>query len=176
MIRRRKGWRVVAVLAAALFLVINLAGGVYAALLGELVHAGIHAALLLGAYGAWRVASGRGWPRGAAAGGAPPELTNRLTNLERSVEAVAIEVGRIGEGQRHVTRLFTERRAAAAANEGRRGAGAGPRRDRAARADAARRPALSRQPRVAARRAVRRGRPRAPRGARAGGPRAAPRR
>jgi hypothetical protein len=31
-----------------------------------------------------------------------------LTHLEQSVDAVAIEVERIGEGQRFMTRFFTE--------------------------------------------------------------------
>jgi hypothetical protein len=52
MTRRAKIWRVVAVL----FVVVNLAGGVYAALRGEVLHAGIHAALmLLGQYAVWRL-------------------------------------------------------------------------------------------------------------------------
>jgi hypothetical protein len=115
MIRRSKGWRAVAVAAVVLFLVVNLAGAVYAAVLGEMLHAGVHAALLLGGvYAARLVTTGRGWPWRRPDAAAPPELTSRLTQLEQSVEAVAVEVERIGEGQRYVTRLFTERAAAAA--------------------------------------------------------------
>ncbi len=40
----------------------------------------------------------------------PPELTARLDGLDRSVEAVAIEVERIGEGQRFVSQLMAPRR------------------------------------------------------------------
>jgi hypothetical protein len=41
-----------------------------------------------------------------------------LTHLEQSVDAVAIEVERIGEGQRFMTRLFTENGAPRARGEG----------------------------------------------------------
>jgi hypothetical protein len=39
----------------------------------------------------------------------PPELTQRLDAIERSVETTAIEVERIGEGQRFVTQLMAKR-------------------------------------------------------------------
>ena len=49
------------------------------------------------------------WRRGAAVvTGLPAELYERLTRIEHSVESVAIEVERIGEGQRFMTRVFTE--------------------------------------------------------------------
>ncbi len=38
----------------------------------------------------------------------PQELSDRLQRVEQSVEATAIEVERIGEGQRFMTKLFTE--------------------------------------------------------------------
>ena len=38
----------------------------------------------------------------------PQELADRLMRVEQSVEATALEVERIGEGQRFITRLFTE--------------------------------------------------------------------
>jgi hypothetical protein len=38
----------------------------------------------------------------------PPELNDRMANLERGMEAVAIEVERVGEGQRFVTQLLAE--------------------------------------------------------------------
>ena len=109
MTRRAKVWLVVAVL----FLVGNLAGAVVAAAAGELHHAGVHVALaLLGAYLAWRVSRGRVAHRAdAASATAPSEFAARLRGLEQSVDAVAVEVERIGEGQRFVTRLFAERAA-----------------------------------------------------------------
>lgn len=56
--------------------------------------------------GATRAASGAGG--GSVIPALPRELTDRLTHLEQSVDAVAIEVERIGEGQRFMTRFFTE--------------------------------------------------------------------
>lgn len=38
----------------------------------------------------------------------PKELSDRLIRVEQSVEATSLEVERIGEGQRFMTRLFTE--------------------------------------------------------------------
>ena len=49
------------------------------------------------------------WKRGAAAGASlPAELGERLTRLEQGMDAVAVEVERIGEGQRYMTRMFAE--------------------------------------------------------------------
>jgi prefoldin subunit 5 len=49
------------------------------------------------------------WRRGAAAVTAfPQELTERLDRLDQSVDSIAIEVERIGEGQRFVTRVMSE--------------------------------------------------------------------
>jgi hypothetical protein len=42
----------------------------------------------------------------------PPEVTSRLERIERAVEAVAIEVERISEGQRFTTRLLSEGKSA----------------------------------------------------------------
>lgn len=109
MTRRSKVWLVVAVL----FTILNLAGAVIAVAAREPLHAGAHLGLmLLGAFFVWRLAPGRYarrlWPVGRSSA-IPRQLTDRLTNLEQSVDAVAIEVERIGEGQRFMTRLFTER-------------------------------------------------------------------
>lgn len=37
------------------------------------------------------------------------ELHDRLTRIEQAVEAIAVEVERVAEGQRFVTRVMTER-------------------------------------------------------------------
>lgn len=110
MTRRSKVWLVVAVL----FISVNLAGAGIAAVQGELLHTGVHAGLLLlGAYLVWRLAPRRYARRIWRWGGSeipdlPREFTDGLTHLEQSVDAVAIEVERIGEGQRFMTRFFTE--------------------------------------------------------------------
>jgi hypothetical protein len=99
MTRRSKIWLVVAVL----FILANFAGGLMAAWQGELLHSGVHVGLLLlGVYVVRRLAPRRdALPRLGA-------LTDRLTQLEQSLDAIAIEVERIGEGQRFMLRLFTE--------------------------------------------------------------------
>ena len=99
----------------AIFTLGNIAGGAYAGMMGEMRHAGLHVVLaLVGAYVTWLVATRRRMadeaPRLAAAGAGSPELSSRLTNLEQSLDAIAVEVERVGEGQRFMTRLFTERK------------------------------------------------------------------
>ncbi|MGH7490492.1 MAG: hypothetical protein ACRENK_06490 [Gemmatimonadaceae bacterium] len=60
------------------------------------------------------------WRRSAATVTAfPKELMERLQRMEEAVESTAVEVERIGEGQRFLTRLFTE-------GESARAIGAGP--------------------------------------------------
>ncbi len=44
----------------------------------------------------------------------PREFADRLTRMENAIEATSLEVERIGEGQRFLTRLFTEKEAAQA--------------------------------------------------------------
>lgn len=59
------------------------------------------------------------WRRGATVVTAfPRELADRLARMEQALEATSLEVERIGEGQRFLTRLFTE-------GEGARALGAG---------------------------------------------------
>ena len=49
------------------------------------------------------------WKRSAAAVTSfPQELVDRLNRLDHSVDSIAIEVERIGEGQRFVTRVLTD--------------------------------------------------------------------
>lgn len=53
--------------------------------------------------------SRRLWKRGSVVMSPfPREVTDRLARLEQSADATALEVERIGEGQRFLTRLFTE--------------------------------------------------------------------
>ncbi len=53
--------------------------------------------------------SRRIWRRGAkVVTSIPKELIDRLANVEQTVEATAVEIERIGEGQRFMTRIFTE--------------------------------------------------------------------
>jgi hypothetical protein len=63
--------------------------------------------------------SRRIWRRSAAAVASfPREIGERLLRMEQSLEATAEEVERIGEGQRFLTRLFTEGEGARAIGSG----------------------------------------------------------
>jgi len=54
--------------------------------------------------------SRRIWRRGAQVVSAlPREVAERFTRLEQAIDAVAVEVERIGEGQRFMTNFFTEK-------------------------------------------------------------------
>jgi hypothetical protein len=44
----------------------------------------------------------------------PSELTNRLERIEQAVDAIAVEVERISEGQRFTTKLLSDTRPGAA--------------------------------------------------------------
>jgi len=102
MTRRSKIWRVV----AALFTVGNLVGAAYAAVLGEGPHTGAHIALmLLGAYVVWRLAPNSETQEYAS----DLPIDDRMEQLQQSVDAVAIEVERIGEAQRFSAKLQAER-------------------------------------------------------------------
>jgi hypothetical protein len=51
----------------------------------------------------------RRWERESLNARVPPEVAARLERIEQAVEAVAIEVERISEGQRFTTKLLSER-------------------------------------------------------------------
>ena len=56
------------------------------------------------------------WRRSAAAvTSLPQEVIDRLTRLDQAVDSIAVEVERIGEGQRFMTRVFAEKGSAAPA-------------------------------------------------------------
>jgi hypothetical protein len=102
---RGRVWRAV----AAAFIVINLGGGIYAAAVGETMHAAVHAVLLvlgIAAYSAFR-------GRRADPTALPGETAARLKHLEASVDALAIGVERVGEAQRYQTKILDEKTKAA---------------------------------------------------------------
>lgn len=50
------------------------------------------------------------WKRSAAAiTSLPQDIYDRFARVEQSLDAIAVEVERVGEGQRYVTRMLTER-------------------------------------------------------------------
>ncbi|MEP6690726.1 MAG: hypothetical protein ABJD07_06180 [Gemmatimonadaceae bacterium] len=60
--------------------------------------------------------------RGAQQVKIPPEVTQRLEHMEQAIDAIAVEIERISEGQRFTTKLLSERTQAA----GGLAAGGGP--------------------------------------------------
>ena len=104
MARRSLLWRV----GAVIFTVVNVAGAVYAYAMGEAQHATVHVLLLaLGAsaYVIWRLIVMARRPD------APPAQLpeGRLDYLQQSVDAIALEVERIGEAQRFNEKLRAEK-------------------------------------------------------------------
>jgi hypothetical protein len=101
MTRRMGVWKA----AAVVFTVVNLVGLGMAMAAQEQMHSGIHVALsLLGAYAWWRL-SGRRSPVGSTDDALADQ---RLEALQQSVDAIALEVERIGEAQRFHARLQAE--------------------------------------------------------------------
>jgi hypothetical protein len=104
MTRRSKLWR----WAAGLYAFINIGGLIYAAAADEEMHAMLHLFLLLlgvAAFVGWWVArrSSRDTP-------SQPQLPEaRIEYLQQSVDAMALELERIGEAQRFNDKLRVER-------------------------------------------------------------------
>lgn len=102
MTRRAKVWLVV----ADVFALVNLAGAGMAAAQGELLHTTVHLGLVvLGLYLVWRVST---LSRRHELPDAPLDAA-RLEQLQQSVDAIALEVERIGESQRFNAKLQSER-------------------------------------------------------------------
>ena len=101
MTRRAKIWRVI----VALWTVVNVGGAVFAILNGELLHAAVHVALLAATYVVWRLVARTRQP-------SLPDVHSadaRLDHIQESLDAIAIEVERIGEAQRYAVKVVTER-------------------------------------------------------------------
>jgi hypothetical protein len=101
---RRSGiWTV----AAIAFTVVNLVGLGMAFAMHEQIHSGTHAALsLVGALALWRLLHRSARVDAAGIMSEDP----RLEALQQSVDAVALEVERIGEAQRFNAKLQSERK------------------------------------------------------------------
>ena len=72
------------------------------------------AAIVFGVLGVVLFPLVRAWSRriegrGASPAAIPADVTERLERIERAVESVAVEVERISEGQRFVTRVLADR-------------------------------------------------------------------
>ena len=96
-----KLWRV----AALLYILINVGGAIYALRMGEGRHAFTHVVLLAVGFVGWQFAP---WKRRQTP--APEQLPDgRLDYLQQSVDAVALEVERLGEKQRFADKLRAEK-------------------------------------------------------------------
>jgi hypothetical protein len=95
-----KLWRV----AALLYILINVGGAAYALSMGEGRHAFMHAVLLAVGFVGWQFAP---WKRRQTP--AAEQLPDgRLDYLQQSVDAVALEVERLGEAQRFADKRRAE--------------------------------------------------------------------
>jgi hypothetical protein len=104
MTRRSKIW----LSAATIFTVVNVAGAGYAAAMAEGPHAGLHVVLgALGLWWMWRVVAPYIPANDALALGE----AERVEQLQQSVDAIAVEIERIGEAQRFTAKLEQERAA-----------------------------------------------------------------
>ena len=106
MTTRTRVWLVL----AALFAIGNLVAAGVALAWREPPHAGVHVLLaLLGALVVrWLWSRAADAPAPGLDAGDDPAISDRLAQLERSVDGVAIEIERIGESQRFMTRVLTE--------------------------------------------------------------------
>ena len=78
--------------------------GIVIALIGVLSGVGI---LFAAAAGAYYIGKNRAQKEGLRAG-TDPELAARVARIEQIVEATAVEIERISEGQRFTTRLLSD--------------------------------------------------------------------
>ena len=102
MTQRSRLWR----WAAGAFVLINVAGAGYAIAMGEPSHAAVHAVLLIAGYLGWLMIGP--WRRRQDP--ARSQLADeRIEYLQQSVDAVALEVERIGEGKRFDEKLRSVR-------------------------------------------------------------------
>ena len=103
MARRSMVWKV----SAVLFTLMNLGGVIWAAAMGDAAHATGHVALQLVGLVVWRLTRGL---RDDDLTTAPKAVDEqRIEYLQQSVDAIALEVERIGEKQRFMDKLRVER-------------------------------------------------------------------
>lgn len=104
MARRSRIWLAV----ATVFMLVNLGGGAIAALSAEGLHTGVHVVLaVVGVWWMWRIVTRA---RASSEGGTDALRADQaLDHLQQSVDAIALEVERIGEAQRYTAKVVAER-------------------------------------------------------------------
>ena len=101
MTRRYRIWRLI----VALFGVLNVGGAVVALMSGEPLHAALHAVLIVVTYVVWTLMARShrlDLPQGQP-------VDERLEHLQQSLDAIAVDVERIGEAQRYAVKVLAER-------------------------------------------------------------------
>ena len=115
--RRSRRWFII----ASVFTLINVLGAPLALVAREGMHLMLHIVLAaVGAFFMWHFADARRAdvaPVGTADGGDAGRAERQMAELQQSVDAIAVEVERIGESQRYAARLASERAAAAKARQ-----------------------------------------------------------
>ena len=101
MTRRYRIWRLI----VALFGVLNVGGAVVALMSGEPLHAALHAVLIVVTYVVWTLMARS--QRLDLPQGQP--VDERLEHLQQSLDAIAVDVERIGEAQRYAVKVLAER-------------------------------------------------------------------
>ena len=91
---------------AVVWVIINGLGAPLAIAMGEPLHAATHVFLLFGGYVAWQFVPRGRKPDPVQLGEPDP----KLEYLQQSVDAIAVEVERIGEAQRFSEKLRAEQR------------------------------------------------------------------
>ena len=102
--RQRLFWRV----GAAIYVVVNVGGLVFAAVMGEPMHAVSHIVALLAGAAAYNFWGPRGRAPAQEVAGLQ-QASRSIDHLQQSVDAIALEVERISEAQRFEARLLEER-------------------------------------------------------------------
>ena len=98
--RTSRTWRVIGIA----FLVLNVLGAGYAVAMGETSHALAHVLVVVAVYSVWGLGSRQA--RRAREERPQAQLSDqRLDYLQQSVDAVALEVERLGEAQRYAEKL-----------------------------------------------------------------------
>lgn len=102
MTRRAKLW----LAAAIVFTAVNFFGGIFAVAQWEVMHALTHAVLtVVGAVAIWSILS-----RARGARPLPAGLpSQQIDQLQHSLDAIAVEVERVGEAQRYLAKLAAKR-------------------------------------------------------------------
>lgn len=99
-------WRI----AAVIFLIANAAGAIYALALREQMHAELHLALFGAAFVGYAFSRAAQSRNREVSAGLPEIEDPRVAQLQRSVDAMALELERLGEKQRFREKLDTERK------------------------------------------------------------------